>query len=320
MQFDGAEFGREIVAAVKAHVASLIDPLVRRLEVLEARQLERGERGEKGEPGDAGPQGPQGERGDRGEAGPQGERGDIGERGPPGRDAEPWTVEQVRGALLAMPGLFENAVSDYLMMHPPAPGPQGERGERGEPGATGERGERGEKGDRGDDGRAGADGVGLAGALLDREGRLVVTMTNGHAVALGAVVGRDGKDGQPGPAGRDGFSIDHFNAELKADGRTLRLSLMAGENEEAREFVLPMLIDRGVWAERPETEPPYHRGDTVTWGGSMWIAQRETRAKPETSDDWRLAVKRGRDGKDGKAGPSGPKGDKGDPGRNGSSF
>ena len=37
----------------------------------------------------------------------------------------------------------------------------------------------------------------------------------------------------------------------------------------------------------------------MTWGGSLFIAQADTEAKPETNDDWKLAVKRGRNGKDG---------------------
>jgi hypothetical protein len=57
----------------------------------------------------------------------------------------------------------------------------------------------------------------------------------------------------------------------------------------------PTLADcySGVW------QPGLHkRGDAVTWNGSLFIAQRDTEAKPETSDAWRMAVKRGRDGKD----------------------
>ena len=45
----------------------------------------------------------------------------------------------------------------------------------------------------------------------------------------------------------------------------------------------------------------YVRGDAVTWGGSLWIAQKETSAKPDSPESgFRLAVKKGRDGKDAK--------------------
>jgi hypothetical protein len=42
----------------------------------------------------------------------------------------------------------------------------------------------------------------------------------------------------------------------------------------------------------------YRRGAAVTHQGSLWIAMLDTTSRPGASDDWRLAVKRGRDGKD----------------------
>jgi hypothetical protein len=57
------------------------------------------------------------------------------------------------------------------------------------------------------------------------------------------------------------------------------------------------VIDRGVFKDGTE----YDKGDGVTWGGSFWIAQRDTQSKPDAGNgDWRLAVKKGRDGKDAK--------------------
>jgi hypothetical protein len=44
----------------------------------------------------------------------------------------------------------------------------------------------------------------------------------------------------------------------------------------------------------------YERGDQVTRDGCQWIALKDLPAGiPGTSDDWQLAVKKGRDGKDG---------------------
>ena len=64
-----------------------------------------------------------------------------------------------------------------------------------------------------------------------------------------------------------------------------------------------------VWKEGTE----YTRGNFVSWGGSVWhcngalsndsddkIIYIPTKAKPGQSQDWTLAVKRGRDGKDAK--------------------
>ncbi len=42
----------------------------------------------------------------------------------------------------------------------------------------------------------------------------------------------------------------------------------------------------------------YARGSCVTWDGSLWIARRETTARPGDGSAWQLAVKHGRDGRD----------------------
>lgn len=136
------------------------------------------------------------------------------------------------------------------------------------------------------------DGVGLADALIDRDGGLVLTLTDGTLKALGVVVG---KDGEPGAAGTDGLGFDDLDVVDDGMGFVLRFS----RGDQVKEFRVakPTLADcyRGVWR-----EGAHKAGDAVTWGGSLWIAQRDTEAKPETDDSWRLAVKKGRDGKDGR--------------------
>lgn len=58
-----------------------------------------------------------------------------------------------------------------------------------------------------------------------------------------------------------------------------------------KEFVLPVPIDKGVYREGQT----YAKHDGVTYAGSFWIAQRETKNKPGNgNDDFRLAVKAGR--------------------------
>ena len=49
----------------------------------------------------------------------------------------------------------------------------------------------------------------------------------------------------------------------------------------------------GVWRE----DKVYSSGSMVTDQGSVWHAERATMTRPGTSNDWVLAVKRGRDGK-----------------------
>ena len=71
-------------------------------------------------------------------------------------------------------------------------------------------------GDPGDKGEPGKDGVGLAGALIDRDGNLVVTLANGEAKNLGQVVG---KDGDPGKDGTDGIGFESL--EVSFDGENI---------------------------------------------------------------------------------------------------
>jgi len=142
------------------------------------------------------------------------------------------------------------------------------------------------------DGEPGKNGIGLAGGFIDREGNLVITLSNGETKNLGHVVGRDGDPGKPG---RDGFSLKDFDTEMLPDGQTILLKFGSGDILETHELFFPVVVDRGVWREGGE----YTRGSGVTWGGSFWIAQRNNPGKPDTPDGgWRLAVKRGANGKD----------------------
>ncbi|MEN5285757.1 hypothetical protein ABE494_07375 [Stenotrophomonas lactitubi] len=142
--------------------------------------------------------------------------------------------------------------------------------------------------------QAGADGVGLAGAMIDRGGELVVTTTKGEAIKLGKVVGEDGQHG---------LSFDTASGEYDAE-RGFVISLGAGERRA--ELVLPYMVHRGFWREGLGTKS----GQSVTHDGALWIAKRENASKPclENSDDWILGARKGRDGKDGKSikVPAGP--------------
>lgn len=145
----------------------------------------------------------------------------------------------------------------------------------------------------GRDGIDGRDGVGLAGALIDREGNLVVTLTNGEARSLGPVVG---KDGDPGRPGQNGAGIDDFEAKLMPDNRTIAMTFHGKDYDYTAELGFPAMIYRGVFK-----EGEYAQGDTVTWGGSLWHCDADkTSEKPgDGSKDWTLCAKKGRDGKDG---------------------
>lgn len=98
-----------------------------------------------------------GEQGPKGDAGEQGPKGDPGEQGPKGDKGD--TGEQ---------------------------GIQGEQGLKGDKGDTGEQGLQGEQGPKGND------GIGIQAAVVDDEGYLVITYTDGDIDKLGPIKGADG--------------------------------------------------------------------------------------------------------------------------------
>jgi|SRR5690625_123433 len=104
-------------------------------------------------------------------------------------------------------------------------------------------------------------------------------------------------DRMPAPQdGRDALPLESFDLSLAEDGRTVTVKMQAGETVLEKSLKIASVIDRGVY----KSKTPYERGDAVTHGGSLWIAQTDA---PEGAPGlggkgWRLAVKKGRDGKD----------------------
>lgn len=202
------------------------------------------------------------------------EKGDAGPQGDPGEKGEPGEVD-----MEAVKALIHAAVAAL----PPA-----ERGEKGEPGNDGIPGEKGSDGLAGADGK---DGVGLADALIDKDGSLILTMTDGRTKNLGPV---HGNDGAPGKDGADGLGFEHMNVE-QVNERTLSFLFRRDAEEAEVSVTLPVPIYRGVFKEG-ET---YERGDLVTWGGSLHHCDEAKGMKPGGPDSgWTLAAKKGRDGKD----------------------
>jgi hypothetical protein len=189
-------------------------------------------------------------------------------------------------------------------------GADGRDGAAGPAGPQGDRGVDGVNGKDGADGLNGKDGVGIAETFITKDGELVLTMTDGTTKSVGSIVGAPGRDGLPGRTGergadgidgKDGLGFDDLRADVDDTGR-LVLAFARGDRSKA--FRVPGIVDRGVYKDGES----YVAGDAVSWGGSLFIAQQDTTAKPETSPDWRLAVKRGREGREGKQGPQGPQG------------
>lgn len=173
-----------------------------------------------------------------------------------------------------------------------------------------EKGEPGEKGDKGDKGES---GVGIAGAMIDRTGELIVTLANGELLPLGQIVGKDGqpgRDGERGKDGADGLGFDDLEV-IQSDVRNFSFVFKRNDRVKSFDFTLPVMLYAGVF----QAGNTYGAGDTVTCGGSLWHCNAHTIERPgEQSSDWTLIAKRGRDGKDG------GKGAKGDPGANGKSW
>jgi hypothetical protein len=148
------------------------------------------------------------------------------------------------------------------------------------------------------------DGVSLAGALIDRGGNLILTLSNGETKELGKVVGTNGADADmvalervaremiaaiPAPKdGEDGVGFDDIDLVESEDGILIRFA----KGGNVKDFLLPVVVDRGVW----KAGDTHHRGAGVTFDGSFWISQQDRNTdKPGTSKTWRLAVRKGKD-------------------------
>jgi hypothetical protein len=159
------------------------------------------------------------------------------------------------------------------------------------------------------------DGIGVLGALLDRQGHLVVTLSDGSVKDLGSVVGRDmdmadverhigdviakwprPKDGVNGVNGKDGFGFDDLSV-LHDGERGFTFQFTRGAEVKSFAFTIPCLIYKGVYAEGTT----YDVGDSVTFGGNIFTAKATTTQKPDFTPAavkaWTLSVKAGRDGR-----------------------
>lgn len=104
---------------------------------------------------------------------------------------------------------------------------------------------------------------------------------------------KDGVDGQNGRDGIDALGFDDLTVEHDGE-RGFTLKFVSGERVKEFAFSVPVVLDRGYFREGESFE----KGDGVTFAGSYWIAQAGTTTKPEIgNEDWRLAVKKGRDAK-----------------------
>lgn len=88
--------------------------------------------------------------------------------------------------------------------------------------------------------------------------------------------------------------ISKHEIDASEDLRTFTVrSVMTDGRKSMATLRSPALIYRGIWKEQV-----YMQGDTVTRDGSSWIAKRDNVTSRPPSDDWQLAVRKGRDGSD----------------------
>ena len=198
-----------------------------------------------------------------------------------------------------------------------ADGRDGKDGANGVDGKDGAAGLNGKDGRDGIDGKNGADGLNgkdadpaemlaavermvrsvapellvklLAAAVPDIAQRTAALVPRG----VDGVDGRDGRDGAPGQDGADGLGFDDLRVEYDGE-RSVEIVVEREGRRKSFPLRMPIPIYRGVF----ESGRGYEQSDTVTYGGSTWIALTDTKQAPGTAD-WRMQVKRGKDGKDG---------------------
>lgn len=150
--------------------------------------------------------------------------------------------------------------------------------------------EKGEKGEDGQKGLDGKDGAGVADLLIDREGALVATFTDGRMKNLGPIVGKDGADG---------LGFDDMQAEADGEGNvTLKLVRGGIVKEFPLSFAVP--VYKGYWRQGTKAA----KGNVLTHKGNAWIALTDTQDEPtrENKAVWQILAAKGSDGRDGKDG------------------
>lgn len=179
-------------------------------------------------------------------------------------------------------------------------GKDGENGADGKDGANGIDGLNGQDGINGKDGIDGKDGVDGKDALdID----ILPEINESETYQRGTYATHNGglwRSHQTTKGLRGWECIVNGISEIEieqVDERNFKLKLTQSDNNVIeKSFSMPVMIYKGVF----KSGESYQKGDTVTWGGSMWHCDADTTDKPGEleSKGWTLATKRGRDGKD----------------------
>lgn len=223
------------------------------------------------------------------------------EKGDPGADGASVTLDDVQPVIqAALDGFSSKAMALVEAIPKPKDGRDGIDGKDGAPGKDGV------------DGKSiTVDDVApmlerkMAEWALDFERRAQETLQRAIDRMPVPQDGAPGKDGRDGIDGKDGLGVEDFHWDLDVDAGEMVLVFERGDVRKEFRKPVPVMVDRGVF----KAGEQYRQGNSVTWGGSSWIAQKHDPAgKPGESADWRLSVKKGRDGKDGAPGKDGKDG------------
>lgn len=214
-------------------------------------------------------------------------------------------IADLEAKLAQVPDVAALVAAAIKALPVPIPGPAGPAGPAGEPGAkgvdgvAGERGEAGIQGLQGVPGQAGpagekgADGLSVAGAMIDRDGALQITLSNGEVKNMGAVVGRDGANGKDGKDGIDGIGLDSFTMEYLPDTHEISLKAVAAGRTQETKFPAGGIHAQGYWRDGVKVKA----GHAWSYNGCLWVALKETASEPTpAAADWLLAARKGKDG------------------------
>lgn len=206
-------------------------------------------------------------------------------------------------------------------------GKDGTAGINGKDGASGNHGEKGLDGKDGRDGREGKDGRDGEPGRDALQIEILPMVEEGKAYPRGTFAKHKGglirAVRNTGPfvmaeLEKSGWEVivEGIQSVVVAQGSSLRSftfeCIRTSGYAHVQTFQIPALLYRGIFKDGTE----YERGDTATYSGSTWHCNAEhTKAKPGTSEDWQLIVRKGNDGKDGQRGNDGGQGPQGAPGR-----
>ena len=298
---------QKFVGDLHDYIGKSVGPLLGRLKAVEDRLAAAPAVPEKGDPGTNGKDGASVTLADvepliaeqiKAAVGalPAAKDGTNGTDGKDGQDAEPIELKAVLAELMNAPEvktllalLVAEAVPEGIAKHLAAnPAPAGKDGRDGVDGTNGTNGVKGD---------AGADGIGLASAMIDRGGELIVTTTKGEGIRLGVVVG---KDGDPGKNGSDGVSFESVEPAYDPDAHEVVLRVaVAGQKKEFR-YPAGGIRPAGYWRDGTKAKA----NEAWTNDGSLWIALKDTAERPGymAKDAWVLAARCGKPGEKGDRG------------------